>query len=66
MVENRGKDKIFNIAIMVIMGIYALITLFPLLHVLANSFSSSDFVNKGSVGIWPRGWTFDNYEKVLQ
>lgn len=34
MVENRGKDKIFNIAIMVIMGIYALITLFPLLHVL--------------------------------
>ena len=50
MVENRGKDKIFNIAIMVIMGIYALITLFPLLHVLANSFSSSDFVNKGSVG----------------
>ena len=32
MVENKGKDKIFNIAIMVIMGIYALITLFPLLH----------------------------------
>ena len=25
MVENKGKDKIFNIAIMVIMGIYALI-----------------------------------------
>lgn len=66
MVENKGKDKVFNTVIIVIMAIYALITLFPLLHVLANSFSSSVYVNKGKVGIWPRGWTLENYAKVLQ
>ena len=66
MVENKGKDRTFNIVIMVIMGIYALVTLFPLLTVLANSLSSSEFVNKGQVTFWPRGWTLENYAKVLQ
>ena len=65
MVENKGKDKRFNIAIIAIMAVYALITLFPLLNVLANSFSDPDFVNRGGVIIWPKGWTLENYVKVL-
>lgn len=66
MVENKGKDKIFNYAILVIMLAYAFITLLPLLHVLANSFSSADMVNKGMVGLIPLQFTFTNYVKVFQ
>lgn len=38
MVENKGKDKVFNWVIYAVMGLYAFITLLPLLFVLANAF----------------------------
>lgn len=65
MVENRGKDKVFNITVEVLMGLYALITLLPLIHVLANSFSEPMQVYKGVVGLWPVNWSVEAYAKVL-
>ena len=66
MVENTKKDKAFNWVIIALMAIYAFITLLPLLHVLAQSFSSADMVNKGKVGLWPKEWSLAGYKKVFK
>ena len=39
MVTNSGSDKVFNIIVNIILGIFALIIILPLLHVLSCSFS---------------------------
>lgn len=65
MVENKGRDKTFNWMIIIIMAGYAFITLLPLLHVLANSFSSPEMVNKGAVGIFPKQFSFEGYKRVF-
>ncbi len=66
MVENKGKDKAFNWIMVALMAIYAFITLLPLLHVLANSFSAPELVNKGKIGIFPQGFTLESYRKVFE
>lgn len=66
MVENKGRDKVFNYVILVLMMMFAFVTLLPLLHVLANSFSSAEMVNKGQIGLFPKQFTFDSYIKIFQ
>ncbi len=66
MVENKGSDRVFNWGIVVLAFVYALVTILPLLHVLASSFSDPSAVNRGQVGIFPVGFTLDSYQKVLQ
>ena len=66
MIENRGKDKVFNWVILILMGLYAFVTLLPLLHVLANSFSSADAVNRGAVGLWPVEFSLESYARVFR
>lgn len=65
MVSNRGTDRAFNIVIIVIMSLFSIITILPLLFVLANSFSSADAVNAGEVGLIPVDFTLAGYERVF-
>lgn len=66
MVENTGKDKVFNWVIYIIMGAYALITLLPLLFVIANSMSSPEMVYRGEVGLFPKDIDFSGYARVFK
>lgn len=66
MVENTGKDKVFNWVIYVAMGLYAFITLLPLLFVLANSISAPESVYRGEVGLIPKEIDFSGYARVLK
>lgn len=60
------QERIFNSGVVVLATIYVLATIFPLLHVLASSFSSADAVNTGKVGIFPVGFTFTSYLQVFK
>lgn len=64
--NTNAKEKAFDIAILLIVGIIALIFLFPLLNVLAASFSSADRVVSGDVGIFPVDFTLDGYKLIFQ
>lgn len=64
--NTNAKEKAFDIAILIIVGIIALIFLFPLLNVLAASFSSADRVVSGDVGIFPVDFTLDGYKLIFQ
>jgi len=66
MVENKGSDRIFNWGIILLAFIFATITILPLLHVLASSFSSPSAVNAGRVGLLPIDFTFVSYQTVFQ
>ena len=48
-----NREKIFDVAIAIIMGLVALLFLLPLLNVLACSFSSPEKVVAGEVGLFP-------------
>lgn len=60
------KEKAFDIVIVILVAIIALITLFPLLNVLAASFSSADRIVAGDVGIFPVDFTTKGYEMIFQ
>lgn len=66
MVENTGKDKVFNWVIYVAMGIYAFVTLLPLLFVLANSLSDPILVYQGKVGLIPKEFSLEGYANVFR
>lgn len=53
----------FNISILIILS---LIMILPFFHVLAQSFSSSNAIDRGEVLFLPVDLTFDNYQYVFQ
>lgn len=63
--KSTGKDKIFDIIIMILMGIIALLFLLPLVNVLSSSFSSADAVVAGKVGLFPVGFSLEGYKIVF-
>jgi putative aldouronate transport system permease protein len=61
---SRG-DRLFVIANMVLLGLFALSTLYPFIYILAVSMSSGVAVTSGQVTIAPVDLTFAAYERVL-
>lgn len=66
MVENKGKDKVFNWVIYAVMGLYAFVTLLPLLFVLANAFSSPEAVYTGKVSLIPKEFDLSGFKRVFR
>ena len=60
-----NREKIFDIAIAIIMGLVALLFLLPLLNVLACSFSSPEKVVAGEVGLFPVEFNVRGYQEVF-
>jgi putative aldouronate transport system permease protein len=52
--------------IMVFIGIASLFCLFPMVHILALSFSSNGAIMAGKVTLWPVGFNLDAYKAVFQ
>ena len=59
------KDKIFYIFIYSFFILFAVITLYPLINMLAYSFNDSLDAVLGGIYILPRKWSLKNYEEVL-
>ena len=59
------ENRIFDFVVILLLTILGLLCLFPLLHVLALSFSSKGAAVAGSVGIVPVEFTLASYEYLL-
>ncbi|OUS78154.1 ABC transporter permease [Paenibacillus sp. MY03] len=58
-------DKIFNTANIILLGLAALVTLFPIYYVLIVSFTDpAEFVRK-TVVLWPEKWSLVSYRYLL-
>ena len=64
--KSLGSEKIFDIVVMIIVGLIALMFLIPLINVLASSFSSPDKVIAGEVGLFPVEFEIDGYLKIFK
>lgn len=61
----KEKFGVFDVIIYLLMGIVVISVLYPILNVVAVSFSSSSFVVRNEVTIFPRGFTLDAYKELF-
>ncbi|WP_202556679.1 carbohydrate ABC transporter permease [Paenibacillus silvestris] len=60
------RMSLFDVANVLLLGIFACIMLFPFLHMAAVSISSADYVTTNQISLWPKGINFDAYTAVLR
>ena len=64
--HSSGSDKIFQIIVCIYLVLAMLLVLYPLIYVLACSFSSSQAVISGRVFLWPVEPTVEGYKTVFK
>ena len=63
----KSKGHIaFEVINYTILGLLALMCIFPFIHLLAVSFSADEFTSKGEVFLLPKGFTLQAYEYLAQ
>lgn len=60
-----ASDWMFTILVGIIIVIAFFITLLPFIYVIAVSFSDLEYIIRGEVGLWPKGFTLSGYKQVL-
>jgi putative aldouronate transport system permease protein len=63
--KETALTKVFYAVNYVVLGVIALLCLFPLLHEIAVSFSNESANASGIVGIWPVGFSTGAYHNLL-
>ena len=67
MIEERHLgDVIADVIIYTTLALLSIACLFPFLHMLATSVSSSTAIQANKVSVWPVGFNLDNYRYVLR
>ncbi|WP_379127414.1 carbohydrate ABC transporter permease [Paenibacillus sp. sgz500958] len=59
------SDRIFDVVVYAAITVVTIATLYPFLNVLAISFNDSTDSIKGGITIYPRDFTFKNYETIF-
>ncbi|MCQ6558434.1 carbohydrate ABC transporter permease [Paenibacillus mendelii] len=59
-------SKSTDVTIVVLLAIISFISLFPLVHTLAISFSEKSAANAGDVLLWPKGFNLTSYRIILE
>ncbi|MEK4466257.1 carbohydrate ABC transporter permease [Paenibacillus sp. FSL H8-0315] len=61
----KNKGRLFDVFNYMFLMLVGCLMVFPLLHVLAKSFSSTHAINAGEVKLFPVDWTLMNYQVIL-
>lgn len=59
-------DRIFSWIVSILLLIFCALIVFPLLHIIAGSFSDPMSLLRGEVGFLPKGFTLDMYTRVFK
>lgn len=60
-IHKRGFDVINY----TIFGLFAVVTIFPLYYIYVNAFSSKEYVQRGEVFLWPKGFTLNVFIEIF-
>ena len=63
---NTSLGRVFDVFNIIILGIIALAMLLPFIYVIAGSFATEMELSTRSFFLWPREFTLDSYNYVLQ
>ena len=66
MIKESLSRKIFNVCNIIFMILMCFFCLFPIVHILALSFSSKYVAEAGMVSLWPVDFTLDSYKFVIE
>lgn len=66
MIKESLSRKIFNVCNIIFMIVLCFLCLFPIVHILALSFSSKYVAEAGMVSLWPVDFTLDSYKFVIE
>jgi len=61
---SRGY-RVFQVANAAILTVVVLVTLFPFVNILARSFSQEQYIVRGQVSLWPKGFNLFTYRHVM-
>ncbi|MCP2322975.1 putative aldouronate transport system permease protein [Hamadaea flava] len=61
---SRGYRVFQTVNALVLTGVVVL-TLYPLVNIVARSFSAEDYIRSGRVNLWPRGFNLTTYHRVM-
>jgi putative aldouronate transport system permease protein len=62
--ENGVENVIYTTLSTIFLICLAIVTLYPILNTLAVSFNDATDTIRGGIYLWPRKWTFYNYETI--
>ena len=65
MIKKKFKISTFDVVLTIIMCLIIVVTVYPFLNVLAVSLNDAADTVKGGIYIWPRKFTFANYQQVF-
>ncbi|MCK0470622.1 carbohydrate ABC transporter permease [Halalkalibacter sp. APA_J-10(15)] len=60
------SEKVFDVVNYILMSVVIVVMLYPFLNVLAISFNESSDTVRGGIYAWPRAFTLDNYQVIMQ
>jgi putative aldouronate transport system permease protein len=66
LIKDTAGDSVFHIITYIVLGILALIILYPVYFIVIASISDPDAVLAGKVVLYPVDITFSGYEKILE
>jgi len=66
MVKESLSDRIFDAVNKLVLAAAMLLVLYPLIYIISASMSDPAYVNSGQMWGWPRGLTFEGYERVFR
>lgn len=64
-VKDPAEDRILYVIVNLVLGLFTLVVLLPLIHILASSFSSGVAVSTGRVLLWPVDFSLIGYQTVF-
>lgn len=65
--KKRGMaDRLFDIVNVVLLGLFALVCIYPFYYILINSLSNNKLVELGKIVFLPQGIHFNNFRDVLE
>ena len=66
MYRKLKSDRMFEIINFIFLFFIMIIVLYPLVYVISASISDPVYVNQGTMWLYPRGITFEGYQRVFQ
>jgi len=64
-IKESPTDRIFMVAVYILLTTFLLCVLLPLIYIVASSFSDPLAVSSGRVTFWPVDFTLEGYERAL-
>ncbi|MDQ8735115.1 carbohydrate ABC transporter permease [Paenibacillus sp. LHD-38] len=65
-VKESGRDKLFLICNYLYVFLAFIIVAYPVIYMISASISDPNLVGSGEMWLWPKGITFEGYQRVFQ